>query len=156
MSTTPKSGSNWCQRLQNLYNIWRQRLHNLNQNDVNGSKIGIKLASTAPKSVPNWCQRLQNLDQIGVNSSKYLLNSGVYIAKEKFDTSEKHAYAYVYMRNNYHKELVQVYSKIWQIWMVQITCISSFLNCTAQQAHPTRKKQIIQHILHNLWWYVPY
>ena len=83
MSTTPKSGSNWCQRLQNLYNIWRQRLHNLNQNDVNGSKIGIKLASMAPKSVPNWCQRLQNLDQIGVNSSKYLLNSGSLHCKGK-------------------------------------------------------------------------
>ena len=70
MSTTPKSGSNWCQRLQNLYNIWRQRLHNLNQNDVNGSKIGIKLASTAPKSVPNWCQRLQIFTKLRVDIAK--------------------------------------------------------------------------------------
>ena len=53
--TAPLFPLNWCQRLQNLIQI-----------GVNGSKILIKLVSTTPKSVPNWCQRLQIFTKLGV------------------------------------------------------------------------------------------
>ena len=53
--TAPLFPLNWCQRLQNLDQI-----------GVNGSKILIKLVSTTPKSVPNWCQWLQIFTELVV------------------------------------------------------------------------------------------